>query len=113
MNTVKQWMRATRALGFALVLAVEPASAMVIAESLRADTALPDVQGSTSSSCDSAGSPSPIAYSESSNDSALPCATTSGSQGTSKSPGHPGHRVVEPASGSFWYAPTDSRRYSF
>ena len=76
MNTVKQWMRATRALGFALVLAVEPASAMVIAESLRADTALPDVQGSTSSSCDSAGSPSPIAYSESSNDSALPCATT-------------------------------------
>ncbi len=109
MNTVKQWMRATRALGFALVLAVEPASAMVIAESLRADTALPDVQGSTSSSCDSAGSPSPIA----SNDSALPCATTSGSQGTSQSPGHPGHRVVEPASGSFWYAPTDSRRYSF
>lgn len=113
MNTVKQWMRATRALGFALVLAVEPASAMVIAESLRADTALPDVQGSTSSSCDSAGSPSPIAYSESSNDSALPCATTSDSQGTSQSPGHPGHRVVEPASGSFWYAPTDSRRYSF
>lgn len=113
MNTVKQWMRATRALGFALVLAVEPASAMVIAESLRADTTLPDVQGSTSSSCDSAGSLSPIAYSESSNDSALPCATTSGSQGTSQSPGHPGHRVVEPASGSFWYAPTDSRRYSF
>ena len=113
MNTVKQWMRATRALGFALVLAVEPASAMVIAESLRADTALPDVQGSTSSSCDSAGSPSPIAYSESSNDSALPCATTRGSQGTSQSPGDPGHRVVEPASGSFWYAPTDSRRYSF
>ena len=37
MNTVKQWMRATRALGFALVLVVEPASAMVIAESLRAD----------------------------------------------------------------------------
>ncbi len=113
MNTVKQWMRATRALGFALVLVVEPASAMVIAEPLRADAALPDVQGSTSSSCDSAGSPSPIAYSESSNDSALPCATTSSSQGTSQSPGHPGHRVVEPASGSFWYAPTDSRRYSF
>ncbi len=113
MNTVKQWMRATRALGFALVLGVEPASATVTAESLRADAALPDVQGSTSSSCDSAGSPSPIAYSESSNDSALPCATTSGSQGTSQSPGHPGHRVVEPASGSFWYAPTDSRRYSF
>ena len=113
MNTVKQWMRATRALGFALVLVVEPASAMVIAEPLRADADLPDVQGSTSSSCDSAGSPSPIAYSESSNDSALPCTTTGGSQGTSQSPGHPGHRVVEPASGSFWYAPTDSRRYSF
>ncbi len=112
MNTVKQWMRATRALGFALVLAVEPASAMVIAESLRADTALPDVQGSTSSSCDSAGSPSPIAYSQSSSDSA-PCTTTSGSQATSQPPGHPDHRVVEPASGSFWYAPTDSRRYSF
>ncbi len=113
MNTVKQWMRATRALGFALVLVVDPASAMVIVESLSADAGIPDVQGSTSPSCDNARSPSPIAYSESSNDSALPCATTSGSQGTSPSPGHPGHRVVESASGSFWYAPTDSRRYSF
>lgn len=110
MNTVKQWMRATRALGFALVLVVDPAR--VIVESLSADAGIPDVQGSTSPSCDNARSPSPIAYSESSNDSALPCATTSGSQGTSQSPGHPGHRVVEPASGSFWYAPTDSRRYS-
>ncbi|AVX13324.1 hypothetical protein [Stutzerimonas stutzeri] len=113
MNTVKQWMRATRALGFALVLVVDPASAMAIADSLSIDPVLPDVHGSSSPSCDNAGSPSPIAYSESSNDSALPCATTSGSQGTSQSPGHPGHRVVEPASGSFWYAPTDSRRYSF
>lgn len=75
MNTVKQWMRATRALGFALVLVVDPAR--VIVESLSADAGIPDVQG------------------------------------TSQSPGHPGHRVVEPASGSFWYAPTDSRRYSF
>ena len=103
MNTVKQWMRATRALGFTLVLVVDPASAMVIVDSLSIDPALPDVHGSSSS---------PIAYSQSSSDSA-PCTTTSGSQATSQPPGHPDHRVVEPASGSFWYAPTDSRRYSF
>lgn len=112
MNTVKQWMRATRALGFALVLVVDPASAMVIVDSLSIDPALPDVHGSSSPACDNAGSPSPIAYSQSSSDSA-PCTTTSGSQVTRQPPGHPGHRVVEPASGSFWYAPTDSRRYSF
>ena len=108
MNTVKKWMRVTRALGFALVVAIEPASAAVD-DSLIPEPANPSGQSSV---CTSAGSASVIAYSDSSTDATPRCGSNGGGQQESPS-GHQPYRFAEPASGSFWSPPADSRRYSF
>ncbi|MBK3883262.1 MULTISPECIES: hypothetical protein [Stutzerimonas stutzeri subgroup] len=109
MNTVKKWMRVTRALGFALVVVIEPASAAVNADTLITEPTNPSSQ---LPACTSAGSASVIAYSDSSTDATPRCGSNGGGQQESPS-GHQPYRFAEPASGSFWSPPADSRRYSF
>lgn len=113
MNTVKQWMRATRALGFALVLAVDPACAAVIVDSLSADPTSANLHGSHAPSCDAASATSVIAYSHSGSDSAQHCASAAGGQGVERAATNRGRHMAEPAAGSLWFPPTDGRRYSF
>ncbi|AHY43393.1 hypothetical protein CXK93_21345 [Stutzerimonas decontaminans] len=112
MNTVKQWMRATRALGFALVLATDPACAALIVESLSADPTS-SLHDSHVSACEAANSPSVIAYSQSTIDPAQRCAMPSSDQRADQPAIIRGHRTAEPAAGAQWFPATDSRRYSF
>lgn len=110
MNTVKKWMRATCALGFALVVMTEPASATAVAESL---IATPAFSASHTTTCDAAGSASVIAFSQTSASSPQCCASAQAEQHDGAASGQQKHRFAEPASTSFWYPPVDSRRYSF
>ncbi len=110
MNTVKKWMRVTRALGFALAVAIEPASATVNADTLITDPSSPSGQLPT---CNSDGSASVIVYSSASTPGSATCGATGDAQRDSPPPGHQPYRFAEPASGSLWSPPADSRRYSF
>ncbi len=109
MNTVKKWMRVTRALGFALVVVIEPASAAVD-DSLIPEPANPSGQWPV---CSSAGSASVIAYSSASAPGSPTCGATETDQRDSPPSAHQPYRFAEPASGSFWSPPADNRRYSF
>ncbi|POH84464.1 hypothetical protein CXK91_00350 [Stutzerimonas stutzeri] len=108
MNTVKQWMRATRALGFALVITTAPASAAVVNESLIDTSANPD---SHTVVCDA--TTSVMAFSPTPGGAPQRCASSQAEQHNSPAPGQQQHRFAEPASGSFWSVPMDGRRYSF
>jgi hypothetical protein len=105
-------MRATRALGFALVLAVDPACAAVIVESLGAQPTS-SLHDSHVKACDAANSASVIAYSQASLDSAQPCATPGNDHRADQPVIIRDRHTAEPAAGSEWFPATDSRRYSF
>ncbi|EWC42654.1 hypothetical protein GFL09_18775 [Pseudomonas stutzeri] len=113
MNTVKQWLRATCALGFALVLTSESSSAAVLAEALPAESTQPQSSSPHAAGCDPSSAPSMIAYSSSPTDGTAPCSKAASDHRISLLPGAQGRRFAEPASDSPPYRPASNRRYSF
>jgi hypothetical protein len=113
MNTAKLWIRATRTLGFALLLS-GPAWAAPVAESL---TSPPRFSPTRDTGADNDGcqksTPSTIAFSLSSAQATADCAPLSGDQTTPQPPSYQGYRFADPAADSFLQQPTDNRRYSF
>lgn len=109
MNTVKLWIRATRTLGFALLLSC-PAWAAPVAESLTSTSRFSPARdtGADNDGCQKS-TPSTIAFSLSSAQAAADCTPPSGDQ----TPSYQGHRFADPAADSFLQQPTDNRRYSF
>ena len=113
MNTVKQWLRATRALGFALVLMSGSSGAMSMSEPLSTAPAQPTPGATDDHACDPANGPSVIAYRPAPATVAPHCGASGGGQNASPLPGARQHRFADPASDSLPTRPVDNRRYSF